>query len=92
MTKGLDVINRTGGGPLKAFCRSSTTFTSALPLIEFYPYIRVALRDKVLAPPRLKVAGLSRIDSSLPDHVKLIFYYLSLFHLSVFFVGEEGGG
>ena len=87
------MINRAGGGPLQAFCSSSTTFTSALLLSStFYPYIRVALRDKVLAPPRLKVAGLSRIDSSLPDHVKLIFYYLSLFHLSVFFVGEEGGG
>ena len=32
VTKGLDMINRAGGGSLQAFCRSSTTFTSALLL------------------------------------------------------------
>ena len=53
VTKVLDMINRAGGGPLQAFYRSSTTFTSAMLLSsKFHPYIRVGLRDKVLAPPR----------------------------------------
>ena len=66
MTKCQDVIDRAGGGPLQAFCRSSTTFTSALLLSsKFYPCIRAALRDKVLAPPRLNVAELSLYSINL---------------------------
>ena len=42
VTKVLDMINRPGGGPLQAFCRSSTTFTSTLLWSsKFCPYVPV---------------------------------------------------
>ena len=91
--KSVDMINWAGGGPLQAFCRSSTTFTSALLWSsKFYPYIRVGLRDKVMAAPRLNVAGLSLYSTHLFLIMLTSFYDLPLFHLSGFCarVGESG--
>ena len=60
------MLNKAGGGPLHAFCRSSTTFTSALPLShKFYPYTRVARRNKFWL-------DLSVRFISFPDHVEQI--------------------
>jgi len=85
------MINRAGGSPLQAFCRSSITFTSALLLSsKFYPYVRVALRDKVLAPPRLNVADLSLFESYLPDHVERILWLAPV--SPVVFFCRRGGG
>ena len=52
--KALDMINKTGGGPLQVFFRSSSTFTIALLLssaCKFRPYIRVAVGDKFWLHP-----------------------------------------
>ena len=67
----------------KPFSRSSTTFTSALLLSsKLYPYIRVALRDKVVAPPRLNVAELSLYSINLFLIMLNQFYDLPPFLLS----------
>ena len=82
VTKGLGMINGAGGGPLQAFCRS-ITFTSALLLsFKFYPYIRVALRDKVLAPPRLLPAG-----AYLRQRRNAVFSACSVVYLVVYMSG-----
>ena len=59
---------------------------------KFYPYVRVGLRDKVMAAPRLNVAGLSLYSTHLFPIMFNSFYDLPLFHLSGFCVrlGESG--
>ena len=89
------------GGPLllQVFFRSITTFTSALlfyllPASSTRTYILVALREKVMAPPRLNVAELSVHSSHLilPDHDELFLWHAPVSPVGGCLVKLRGGG